>query len=120
MGAFLHAGGNDGPLPQPIATLNLASLQEWTIGPINTTKGGDGGLSYHPFHLHVTPYQLQNLSKESSYFRNGDWHDVFMSNQLNGKFLTVRFQLSSFTGRYVVHCHILEHDDHGMMNYVEV
>jgi len=104
----------DGSEPPPMATLPLQSLQEWHVMPVGAIPCG---LLCHNFHLHVTPYQLQDLKEENSYFQNGDWHDTFTGTQED---MTVRFQLSTFTGPYVTHCHFLQHEDEGMMNYFNV
>jgi len=34
--------------------------------------------------------------------------------------LTFRTQFLDFTGQYVFHCHILTHEDSGMMQLIEV
>jgi len=48
----------------------------------------------------------------SDYFRAGDWHDVLL-NPNNA--VLVHFQTDRYTGPSVLHCHILEHEDQGMM-----
>ena len=34
--------------------------------------------------------------------------------------ITIRHRFLDFTGKYVYHCHLLFHEDHGMMGVVEV
>ena len=34
--------------------------------------------------------------------------------------LTIRTRFLDYTGRFVMHCHILFHEDHGMMQQLEV
>ena len=34
--------------------------------------------------------------------------------------ITIRSRFLDFTGKYVYHCHILDHEDMGMMGIVEV
>jgi len=100
--------------PKPLFELPGGSVAEFWIG--GTERGG--GLSYHPFHLHVTPYQLTHLGEpKDDYFQEGDWHDSFMYSAGEAK---VRFQTSTFTGPYVMHCHILSHEDMGMMAFFNV
>jgi len=81
---------------------------------------GDG-LSYHSFHLHTTPYQIVWLDQDDkdadNYFRVGDWQDTFMH---SAGWARVRFQTSTWRGRYIIHCHILAHEDMGMMAYFDV
>jgi hypothetical protein len=42
----------------------------------------------------------------------GDWHDTLLTASAGGgTTVTVRMQTDTFTGKAVVHCHILEHED---------
>lgn len=91
----------------PLAKLPGANVQEWKLT----------GIRYHPFHLHVVPYQIDDI-RGNNFYQVGDWHDTLLPDSTNSA--TVRVQMSSFTGRYVVHCHILEHEDNGMMGYFQV
>ena len=34
--------------------------------------------------------------------------------------MTVRIRFDDFGGRTVYHCHVLDHEDHGMMGTIEV
>eukprot|EP00931_Biecheleriopsis_adriatica_P072310 TRINITY_DN4646_c0_g1_i2.p1 TRINITY_DN4646_c0_g1~~TRINITY_DN4646_c0_g1_i2.p1 ORF type:complete len:390 (+),score=22.49 TRINITY_DN4646_c0_g1_i2:155-1324(+) len=98
-----------------------------------------GGINPHTFHLHTTPYQVTELKCPNgtwitedgtgcteygeygewydNYFQVGDWQDNLM--YVGGAF-KARFQTSNFTGRYVIHCHVLDHEDGGMMAYFQV
>jgi len=62
----------------------------------------------HPYHQHVFPFQVTSVA-ETEYVKIGDWHDV-----LKGGF-TMRFAPQKFTGKMMMHCHILEHEDQGAM-----
>ena len=88
--------------------LNLGTVEEWTIA--NATPMD------HPFHLHVWPMQLV----EAPYMNpNGgpDWRDVVIVPA--GAQVRVRVPIADFGGRTVYHCHILDHEDQGMMAIVE-
>ena len=37
-----------------------------------------------------------------------------------GGTVVIRMKFAEFTGKFVFHCHILNHEDHGMMAIVEV
>ena len=39
---------------------------------------------------------------------------------LPGKDVVIRMRFTDFTGKFVFHCHILNHEDNGMMAVVEV
>ena len=47
----------------------------------------------------------------------GDWHDTVCTLQKLGTLdkMTMRFHTETFTGPVVMHCHILPHEDLGMM-----
>lgn len=61
--------GHSDPLPDALATINVGEVHEWTVS----------GIKGHPFHLHVSPYQITSLSNTDDYFALGDWHDVLMN-----------------------------------------
>ena len=53
------------------------------------------------------------------------WHDTFPVPPRNGNvygrvFLFIPFEAEEQLGRFVFHCHILEHEDNGMMAAMEV
>jgi len=108
---FQHAS----PLGPPMAVLPLETVQEFNLTGVGDYPDGPSG---HPYHQHVTPYQLQDLEHPDIWFQNGDWHDTFIRGGQDH--VKVRFQLTTFTGNYVTHCHILTHEDSGMMNYFQV
>ena len=71
----------------------------------------------HPFHIHINPFQLtkNGMGKqwEQDWFQSGDWHDTLLNTEDGNQ--RVLMQTDFFTGPTVVHCHILEHEDEGMM-----
>ena len=83
------------------------AIEEWTL--VNSSPMD------HPVHLHVWPMQV--VSGEGG---DGDplWLDV-VNVPAFGR-VTVRIPFEDFTGRTVYHCHILDHEDLGMMGTVEV
>ena len=53
------------------------------------------------------------------------WHDTFpvppKKGNVNGRvFIFIPFEADEQVGRFVFHCHILEHEDNGMMAAMEV
>ena len=86
----------------------VGTVEEWTIA--NTSPMD------HPFHLHVWPMQV--VAAETWTPRGGrDWRDVVIV-PARGQ-VTVRLRFADFGGRTVYHCHILDHEDNGMMGIVE-
>jgi len=90
----------------PTFSLPDSDIQEWDI---------NGG-SRHPFHLHVYHMQVQG---DCGSHEDGEYYDVIAGN------CKVRFNLDSssssvFAGRTIMHCHILEHEDKGVMGWTEL
>ncbi|WP_237740619.1 multicopper oxidase family protein [Ornithinimicrobium pekingense] len=86
--------------------VRLGTVEEWSIGNV--------GPMDHPFHLHVWPMQVIDVDGQ----RPADplWLDVV--NIPAGGSVTVRIRFADFGGRTVYHCHILDHEDLGMMGTV--
>ena len=70
----------------------------------------------HPFHLHG--FQFQVLDRNGVPERVRRWKDTVNV----PKHETVRFivRFDDFPGKWMFHCHILDHEDHGMMGILEV
>ena len=86
---------------------SLGEVEDWTI--VNST-GMD-----HPFHLHVWNFQVIEGSEWSG---QPAWKDTV--NVPAGGRVTFRVPISGIDGRTVYHCHILDHEDLGMMGVIEV
>ncbi len=122
-------------------TMILSDIEEWTI--TNNTNVP------HPFHIHVNPFQVVEVFDPNSPGTNyineehGVWQDVVnvpsalkygddageeKGNVVLGKdgfaktpgFVRIRSRFADFTGNFVLHCHILAHEDRGMMQLVRV
>ena len=94
------------------------ALTDLTIGTIQEIVAN--GLGGHPLHIHIIPFQITAMNAgccNNGYFQEGDWHDTLMLPDSQGD-ITVRLNLDKFTGKAVIHCHILEHEDQGMMAYM--
>ena len=70
----------------------------------------------HPVHLHVWPMQI--IEDNGRTLDSAIWQDVV--NVPARSRVTVRIAFDDFTGRSVYHCHILDHEDLGMMGVIEV
>jgi len=84
------------------------ALEQWTIR--NPTRMD------HPFHLHVWPMQV--VEADGAALDDPTWRDVV--NVPAGGHVTVLIDFTGITGRTVYHCHILDHEDLGMMGVIEV
>jgi FtsP/CotA-like multicopper oxidase with cupredoxin domain len=70
----------------------------------------------HPFHLHT--YSFQVLSRNGVPDAFPAWKDVV--NVRPREVVRIAVPLRDFTGKTVYHCHIVEHEDRGMMGVLEV
>ena len=82
-----------------------------------TTKGAD-----HPFHIHVNPCWITRIDvpDESGRLHNILPAPVWMDTVAipRGGRVVFRSRFADYTGTWVNHCHILMHEDHGMMQAV--
>ena len=104
----------------PDFQLTLGGVQEWHLQ--NPSNSG------HPFHIHVNAFQLLDDKGNPA-----EWADTVVippcapqnsdgscaPNAQPGT-VSLRTRYETFTGDFVLHCHILEHEDMGMMLLVEV
>ena len=86
----------------------LDTVEEWTI--TNATPMA------HPFHLHVWPFQVIEASDQRT--PPSGWKDVV--DVPAGGWVRLRVAFRDFGGRAVYHCHILDHEDRGMMGVINV
>ena len=89
-------------------TVALGAIEEWTV--INTTPMA------HPFHLHVWPVTV--LASSDGTPPLGTPQDVVLIPPQG--WVRLRIPFTTFPGRSVYHCHILDHEDLGMMATVNV
>jgi spore coat protein A len=73
----------------------------------------------HPFHIHSDPFQVIGIDGEDrrgAY--NAGWKDVVNLGSGGSGELLIRFD--GYPGKYVFHCHNLEHEDMMMMATFEI
>ena len=88
--------------------VKLNTEEDWEL--INT------GVMDHPFHIHGNAFQVIS--------RNGQpesllaWRDTVLVKR--GETVRIRIPFSDFAGRTVYHCHVLDHEDLGMMGNLAI
>ena len=124
LGLEINGKGYDDPVTEVV---KLGSIEKWRF--INNTEDA------HPMHLHLVQFQiLQRQGFNPVSLRNGalelvgiprlpaaneaGWKDTAVVNPREVLTIIVRFE--GYTGRYVFHSHMLEHEDHDMMRPFEV
>ena len=90
---------------QPVT---MGTVEEWTIANASPMD--------HPFHLHVWPMQVVDAVDIDPSGRP-DWRDVVIV-PARGQ-VRVRLRFADFSGRTVYHCHVLDHEDNGMMGVID-
>ena len=70
----------------------------------------------HPFHLHGFQFQVLERGGKREPFPS--WKDVVNVRKHESARIIVRYD--DYPGMWMFHCHILDHEDHGMMGILEV
>jgi len=86
----------------------LGTTEEWTIR--------NDSMMDHPFHLHVWPFQV--VGRSGGQALDPGWKDTV--NVPAGQSVTIKVTFADFAGTTVYHCHILDHEDLGMMGTIDV
>jgi FtsP/CotA-like multicopper oxidase with cupredoxin domain/peroxiredoxin len=93
--------------------LTLGTAQQWKISAATLT-GNDPVFGGHPFHIHVNPFQVVSFTDSTGKTtRMDDFRDTLFIP--GGASYTIRSRFQDLTGLSVLHCHILDHEDQGMM-----
>ncbi len=79
-----------------------------------------GGNAPHPIHIHGASFQVQSRSggRGRLFPWEGGWKDTVLLKDRESVDILIRFD--GYRGRYLIHCHKLEHEDQGMMANFEV
>ncbi len=95
------------------AQVEKNSIEIWTFDNTN-------GKEPHPMHLHGVLFQILSRTGGRSALTplEKGWKDIALC--MPGEIVKIIVQFNSFTGKYVFHCHNLEHEDSGMMGQFQV
>jgi FtsP/CotA-like multicopper oxidase with cupredoxin domain len=95
--------------------VKLGDTEEWTI--VNQDS------QYHDFHIHQTGFLVSEVNGVATNF-DGLRDTYSLPPADNGKLgiakLIIPFTNPKMIGRFVFHCHVVKHEDKGMMQTVEV
>ena len=94
--------------------VKLNSVEEWTI--VNTHVHDD-----HVFHIHTNPFEITKVNGKP--LAVTQWRDTAIVERVRDNqpgTLTFRTRFLDFTGIYMLHCHMMNHEEMGMMQTVEV
>jgi FtsP/CotA-like multicopper oxidase with cupredoxin domain len=92
--------------------VKLGAVEEWTIR--NTHAHDD-----HMFHIHTNPFQVVEIGGQKQADRM--WRDtVVVPRPAKGGSTVIRTRFLDYTGVFMMHCHMMNHEELGMMQAVEV
>ncbi|WP_223243239.1 multicopper oxidase family protein [Streptomyces sp. CBMA123] len=91
----------------------LGTVEEWTI----LNHSGED----HPFHLHTTAFQVLSVNgTPQPYTHRQDTVPIPHAVDGTPGAVVIRIAFADYPGKWMFHCHIAAHEDHGMMSYLDV
>ncbi len=92
----------------PAFAVRQGQYEKWTIS-------GEGDMMLHPFHIHGTQFRILSENGQPVAQHRQGWKDTVRVEGGRSEVL-VRFDhLADKQHAYMAHCHLLEHEDTGMM-----
>ena len=88
--------------------VKLNTVEDWEL--INT------GVMDHPFHIHGNAFQVISRNGQPESFLA--WRDTVLVRR--GETVRIRIPFRDFAGKTVYHCHVLDHEDLGMMGNLAI
>jgi spore coat protein A len=92
------------------ATIPLGSVQRWLL--VNTST------ITHYIHLHEEAWRTISRNGQPPPAWEAGYQDVWRLDP--GDSVEVAARITDYTGDFMIHCHMLDHEDHGMMATFEV
>ncbi len=128
-----------GELPMP--QIQIERIEEWTLTntkTVNSVTNGSASTNSanHPFHIHQGNFIVTSINgvkidpnttntvNSLNYVSPRDVINVAQPGNIKSATLTpqtsmtIKFKVADYPGKYVFHCHILKHEDQGMMSSV--
>lgn len=97
--------------PDRVRQLKLNNTEEWVL------ETSDDSLYYaHPFHIHVNPFQTWRFDPDGT--PETVWRDTLLVRRGIQEHVFTNY--TDYIGQFVYHCHILDHEDQGMMELIEI
>ncbi len=90
--------------------VKLGAVEEWTIRNIHHHDD-------HVFHIHTNPFQVTEVNGRPQ--PDLPWRDTVVVPRDGGS-VVFRSRFLDYTGIFMLHCHMMNHEEMGMMQTVEV
>ncbi|HWV24430.1 MAG TPA: multicopper oxidase domain-containing protein [Thermomicrobiales bacterium] len=100
---------------RPPYQVKLGTAEEWTLVNDLDHRYPEHA---HGFHIHVNPFRVTAVNGEP--LARPQWRDTFALSGQDDDSFTCEMNFDDFTGIFVDHCHVLTHEDLGMMERIEV
>lgn len=107
--------GKDFDADLPIATPRLGEVEIWRL--LNHTFLAPHSI-LHPVHLHLVNFQILERNGKPPLAHETGWNDTVALTTREEVRVIARF--GGYRGRYLLHCHNLEHEDRGVMARFDV
>jgi len=114
MGHMVTLNGQKFDIDRIDDNVALGSTEIWEISASRAMMMGSPG---HPFHIHGTQFQILSRNGEEPEEREKGWKDTVFARGGETVRIIVKFK---HKGVFMYHCHILEHEEAGMMGQLEV
>jgi spore coat protein A len=89
-----------------------------TRGDIEIWRFNNASPFTHPMHIHLVQFQVLDINNVPPGPGEDHWKDTV--NVPPGGVVRVKARFADFSGNFVFHCHVLEHEDHAMMAQFQV
>jgi len=96
------------------ANPRLGDVEVWRF----VNQGLMGRTMLHPVHTHLAPFQILGRNGGAPLRQERGWKDTVAID--DGEAVDIIIRWNGYRGRYLLHCHNLEHEDHSMMARVDV
>jgi spore coat protein A, manganese oxidase len=88
------------------------------LGTVEIWEFRNMSMMDHPAHLHQTMFQILDINGNLPPPTHAGWKDTVNVPAMGTVRIIMRF--ADYAGRYVLHCHVLEHEDNAMMARFDV
>lgn len=92
----------------PMFNVKLGQYERWIISSEND-------MMLHPFHIHGAQFRILSENGKAATAHRSGWKDTVVVEKSRSEVLVKFDHPASKERAYMAHCHILEHEDTGMM-----